>query len=76
MQLSLETVSAEHFLCNRFAVTCPDFDLKAMSCNLKVGCIHIQLDHMIIAKIHLLPAAMTARRLLQIPSARTFRNLS
>ena len=42
----------------------------------KVGCIHIRLDHVIIAKIHLSPAATTGRRLLQIPSARTFRDSS
>ena len=32
----------------------------------KVGCIYIRLDHVPIAKIHLLAAAMTGRRFLQI----------
>jgi len=33
----------------------------------KVGCIHIQFDHVPITKIHLLAAAMTRRTFLQIP---------
>ena len=37
----------------------------------KVDCIHIQLNHMPITKIHLLPTAMTGKGFLQILSART-----
>jgi len=42
----------------------------------KVGCIHIQLDQMLIAKIHLLAEATTGRWSLQVLSTRTFRYLS
>jgi hypothetical protein len=41
----------------------------------KVGHIHIQLDHVLIAKIHLSPAAMMRKRFLEILSTRTFRYL-
>ena len=36
----------------------------------KIRCMHIQLDYVLIAKIHLLAAAMTGRRFLQIVSTR------
>ena len=41
----------------------------------KVGCTDIQLDHVLITKTHILPAAMMRRMFLQILFARTFRYL-
>ena len=44
--------------------------------NAKVGSIHIQLDHVQNAKIHLLATALTKRRFLLILSTMTFRYMS